>query len=63
MAKKKKKVVWHKKSGKMLSSSVLNPHGSIPKTAEDFVLHDHIDDRRKVFAQKLLAQIKKAVKQ
>lgn len=59
MAKKPKQIVWHKKTGKMLSSSVLKPHGAAVKAGQGSA--EDVDDRRKAFAKKLAEQIKKAV--
>ncbi len=59
---KSKKIVWHKKKGKIISSSALKSHGANPRSKEDEALHSHINDRRKAFARKLLEQIRKAVK-
>jgi len=62
MAKKKKKVVWHKKREKFLSSSVLRPHGSDDKSAKQNSPQDKKKERMKVFAKDLSSQIKKAVR-
>ncbi len=66
MAQKTKKIIWHKKKGKLISASVLKPHGSAissraPTTNSSQAIQDS-KDPKKIFGQKLSAQIKKAVR-
>ncbi len=61
MVKKGKQIVWHKKKGKFISSSVLKIHGKVEKetvTGEQEVSQP--SDKIKNFAKKLTQEIKKA---
>ena len=61
MAKKGKQIIWHKKSGKLISSKFLKPRGKkLPQKNE---AADTLapQDKFKAFAKKFKAEIRKAV--
>jgi len=63
MTKKKKQMVWNKKTGKFIPSSLLKPHHNVESAEKnDTVRKDRKTQRLKVFSKGLSAQIKKAVR-
>ena len=63
MARKKRQILWHKKSGKFIPSSYLKPHvyeKPSPKSSPDV---DAPEDKLKRFAKKFGEQIKKAARE
>ena len=60
MAKKSKQIVWHKKQGKFIPSSVLKPHGKIETGKSSGQKISQPTDKMKIFAKKLAQEIKKA---
>jgi len=57
MTHKGKKILWHKKQGKMIPSKFLKVHGKKADDARDMPASG---DKLKDFAAKLTAQIRKA---
>ncbi|MFA5087908.1 MAG: hypothetical protein WC552_02600 [Candidatus Omnitrophota bacterium] len=64
MTAKKKEIVWHKKLGKLLPSSVLHSH-SLPVKGRQIspAAASGQKERMKAFAKNFSAQIKKAVEE
>ena len=60
MSKKKKEILWHKKTGKFIPAKFLKPHGTQPAPEKGKAPTPAPSDRKREFAARLARQIKKA---
>jgi len=63
MARRTKQTVWHKKTQKFISPTLLKPHHSEPSSEPAKILTSNQVDRRKVFAKRLVAKIRSELRE